>query len=271
MAASVMTKASDRVQANDRQRSDVGLEQYGITQASSVYWNLTAPELYEEVARYAEELTDLSQEENARLMRAALDKVREELGRESPLVIGGERIREGRAAQVEAATRAADGAAEVFRDDVNEEFSPERLDALRDHMLAYMAVLAAVEETPTLERSSMDGSGRGRFNKVSAPNPDPCAPAQASSGIEGEGGERKFIIFDPIIDPAIFHKRAEWRLWREKILFFFELALLCGVCSVGVIIIFSGYSPILKISTLTALGGLTRIALRHLTKDWLAF
>jgi 1-pyrroline-5-carboxylate dehydrogenase len=40
-----------------------------------------------------EPFTDFSQEENARLMRAAIEKVRGELGREYPLVIGGERIK----------------------------------------------------------------------------------------------------------------------------------------------------------------------------------
>ena len=40
-----------------------------------------------------EPFTDFSQEENARQMRAAIEKVRSELGREYPLVIGGERIR----------------------------------------------------------------------------------------------------------------------------------------------------------------------------------
>ncbi|MFL6211646.1 MAG: L-glutamate gamma-semialdehyde dehydrogenase [Pyrinomonadaceae bacterium] len=43
-----------------------------------------------------EALTDFSQPENAAAMRAALDKVRLELGREYPLVIGGERIKTGR-------------------------------------------------------------------------------------------------------------------------------------------------------------------------------
>src|SRR5947209_3988285 len=43
-----------------------------------------------------EALTDFSKDENARAMRAALDKVRNELGREYPLVIGGERIKTGR-------------------------------------------------------------------------------------------------------------------------------------------------------------------------------
>jgi 1-pyrroline-5-carboxylate dehydrogenase len=43
-----------------------------------------------------EALTDFSKEENARAMRVALDKIRNELGREYPLVIGGERIKTGR-------------------------------------------------------------------------------------------------------------------------------------------------------------------------------
>ncbi|HYE65242.1 MAG TPA: L-glutamate gamma-semialdehyde dehydrogenase [Pyrinomonadaceae bacterium] len=43
-----------------------------------------------------EPLTDFSKEENARAMRAAIDKVRGQLGRDYPLVIGGERIMTGR-------------------------------------------------------------------------------------------------------------------------------------------------------------------------------
>ncbi len=42
-----------------------------------------------------EPLTDFSKEENLRAMRAALEKVKRELGREYPLVIGGERIKTG--------------------------------------------------------------------------------------------------------------------------------------------------------------------------------
>jgi 1-pyrroline-5-carboxylate dehydrogenase len=42
-----------------------------------------------------EPLTDFSKEENAQAMRAALEKVKRELGREYPLVIGGERINTG--------------------------------------------------------------------------------------------------------------------------------------------------------------------------------
>src|SRR5260370_24530867 len=39
-----------------------------------------------------EPLTDFSKEENAQAMRSALEKVKSQLGREYPLVIGGERI-----------------------------------------------------------------------------------------------------------------------------------------------------------------------------------
>src|SRR2546428_13984212 len=42
-----------------------------------------------------EPLTDFSKEENAVAMRAAIEKVKRELGREYPLVIGGERITTG--------------------------------------------------------------------------------------------------------------------------------------------------------------------------------
>src|SRR6185312_2740736 len=42
-----------------------------------------------------EPFTDFSKEENAQAMRAALEKVKGELGREYPLVIGGERIKTG--------------------------------------------------------------------------------------------------------------------------------------------------------------------------------
>src|SRR5256886_16517417 len=42
-----------------------------------------------------EPLTDFTKKENAQAMRAALDKVKGELGREYPLVIGGERIKTG--------------------------------------------------------------------------------------------------------------------------------------------------------------------------------
>ncbi|HEY6122060.1 MAG TPA: aldehyde dehydrogenase family protein, partial [Pyrinomonadaceae bacterium] len=42
-----------------------------------------------------EPLTDFGKEENAQAMRAAIAKVKNQLGREYPLVIGGERISTG--------------------------------------------------------------------------------------------------------------------------------------------------------------------------------
>ncbi len=42
-----------------------------------------------------EPLNDFSKEENAAAMRAAIEKVRTKLGKEYPLVIGGERIKTG--------------------------------------------------------------------------------------------------------------------------------------------------------------------------------
>jgi 1-pyrroline-5-carboxylate dehydrogenase len=80
-----------------------------------------------------EPLTDFSKEENAQAMRAAIQKVREQLGREYPLVIGGERITTGdfldsfnpanrtqlvgrfNKATKELANRAVEKAAEAFR------------------------------------------------------------------------------------------------------------------------------------------------------------
>src|SRR5437762_2044098 len=80
-----------------------------------------------------EALTDFRQPENAAAMRAALDNVRLELGREYPLVIGGERIKTGRTfdstnparktevvgrfqkATVELARRAVETADETFK------------------------------------------------------------------------------------------------------------------------------------------------------------
>ena len=80
-----------------------------------------------------EPFTDFSKEENARAMREALERVRSELGREHPLVIGGERVETGdileslnparktetvgrfHQATKELATRAVEQAHEVFQ------------------------------------------------------------------------------------------------------------------------------------------------------------
>jgi phosphoenolpyruvate carboxykinase (ATP) len=113
MAASVPTKESV-MQDRGRRRSGVGLEELGITQASNVYWNLTAPELYEEVARRGEGVVS---------RHGAL------------LVDTGEHT--GRAAKDKAIVREPSSEGKVFWGEVNKEFSREKFDALRERMMAY--------------------------------------------------------------------------------------------------------------------------------------
>ena len=42
------------MQEKGRKRTDYGLDNYGIRDARTVYWNLNTPELYEEIARRGE-------------------------------------------------------------------------------------------------------------------------------------------------------------------------------------------------------------------------
>ncbi|MCA1613214.1 MAG: phosphoenolpyruvate carboxykinase (ATP), partial [Acidobacteria bacterium] len=115
MAASVPTKETI-MQEQGRRKSGVGLDAVGITQASTVYWNLTAPELYEEVARRGEGVFS---------RHGAL------------LVDTGEHT--GRAAKDKAIVREPSSEAHVFWGEVNKEFSPDKFDALRDRMMAHTA------------------------------------------------------------------------------------------------------------------------------------
>jgi phosphoenolpyruvate carboxykinase (ATP) len=116
MAASVLTKESGAPQEHGRRRSDVGLDSLGITQASNVYWNLSTPELYEEIARRNEGLFSA---------HGAL------------IVDTGEHT--GRAAKDKAIVRDEGSADQVFWGEVNKEFSTERFNALRDRMMAHTA------------------------------------------------------------------------------------------------------------------------------------
>lgn len=97
-----------------RQRAASGLETHGITEAQAVYWNLTAPELYEEVVRRGEGV--LSE-------HGAL------------LVDTGEHT--GRAAKDKAIVREPSSADKVFWGDVNKDFPEAKFNALRDRMIAY--------------------------------------------------------------------------------------------------------------------------------------
>ena len=113
MAASVLTKERDGSRDRGRRRSSVGLDVYGITQASNIYWNLNTPELYEEIAQRQEGLISA---------HGAL------------LVDTGEHT--GRAAKDKAIVREPQSEDKVFWGEVNKDFAQEKFNALRDRMMA---------------------------------------------------------------------------------------------------------------------------------------
>jgi phosphoenolpyruvate carboxykinase (ATP) len=115
MAATVPTKGSV-MQDRGRRVSGVGLDALGITEASNVYWNLTAPELYEEIAR---------REEGVFSRHGAL------------LVDTGEHT--GRAAKDKAIVREPSSEDKVFWGEVNKEFPADKFNQLRDRMMAHTA------------------------------------------------------------------------------------------------------------------------------------
>src|ERR1700745_1780526 len=111
MAASVLSK-ENAVQEHGRRKSDVGLETYGITQASNVYWNLTAPELYEEALRRGEGTLS---------------------AHGAFIVDTGEHT--GRAAKDKAIVREPSSEDKVFWGEVNKEFSQEKFNAIKERMM----------------------------------------------------------------------------------------------------------------------------------------
>ena len=115
MAASVLTREAV-MQDRGRRKSGVGLDALGITQASNVYWNLTAPELYEEIARRSEAV----------------------FSRDGALLVDtGEHT--GRAAKDKAIVREPSSEDKVFWGEVNKEFPADKFNALRDRMMAHAA------------------------------------------------------------------------------------------------------------------------------------
>ncbi|HKE59255.1 MAG TPA: phosphoenolpyruvate carboxykinase, partial [Pyrinomonadaceae bacterium] len=90
------------------------LDNYGIREPVRVYWNLTPPELYEEIARRNEGI--LSD-------HGAL------------LVDTGEHT--GRAAKDKAIVRESDSENKVFWGDVNKDFSQDKFNALKERMMAH--------------------------------------------------------------------------------------------------------------------------------------
>jgi phosphoenolpyruvate carboxykinase (ATP) len=101
-------------QDKGRKRTDYGLANYGIHEASAVYWNLNTPELYEEIARRREGVFS---------SHGAL------------IVDTGEHT--GRAAKDKAIVREPSSEDKVFWGDVNKDFSQEKFNAVRDRMMAY--------------------------------------------------------------------------------------------------------------------------------------
>jgi phosphoenolpyruvate carboxykinase (ATP) len=99
-----------------RKKTDYELDNYGLKGATRVYWNLSAPELYEEVARRNEGFFS---------DHGAL------------IVDTGEHT--GRAAKDKAIVREASSEDKVFWGDVNKGFPQEQFDGLKERMMAHAA------------------------------------------------------------------------------------------------------------------------------------
>ncbi|HJU54806.1 MAG TPA: phosphoenolpyruvate carboxykinase [Pyrinomonadaceae bacterium] len=97
-----------------RKRTGYGLDNYGIKNPATVYWNLTTPELYEEIARRNE---GLFSDHGALIFDT------------------GEHT--GRAAKDKAIVREPSSENLVFWGEVNKEFSQEKFDALKERMMAH--------------------------------------------------------------------------------------------------------------------------------------
>jgi phosphoenolpyruvate carboxykinase (ATP) len=90
------------------------LDNYGLRDVSKVYWNLTTPELYEEITRRNEGL----------------------LSDQGALIVDtGEHT--GRAAKDKAIVREAVSENKVFWGDVNKDFSQEKFNAIKERMMAH--------------------------------------------------------------------------------------------------------------------------------------
>lgn len=97
-------------------RTDYELDNYGIRGAARVYWNLTTPELYEEIARRNEGL----------------------LSNQGALMVDtGEHT--GRAAKDKAIVREPSSEQHVFWGEVNKEITQEKFNSLKERMMAHAA------------------------------------------------------------------------------------------------------------------------------------
>jgi phosphoenolpyruvate carboxykinase (ATP) len=97
-----------------RKNTSYELDSYGIREPARVYWNLTTPELYEEIARRSEGI----------------------LSNHGALIVNtGEHT--GRAAKDKAIVREPGSEDKVFWGDVNKDFPQERFNALKERMMAH--------------------------------------------------------------------------------------------------------------------------------------
>jgi phosphoenolpyruvate carboxykinase (ATP) len=108
------TRKERVMQDKGRKRTGYGLDNYGITETGTVYWNLNAPELYEEIARRNEGIFS---------DHGAL------------IVDTGEHT--GRAAKDKAIVREPSSEDKVWWGEVNKEFSQEKFNALKERMMAH--------------------------------------------------------------------------------------------------------------------------------------
>src|SRR5689334_14476907 len=97
-----------------RKNTSYELDNYGIKEPARVYWNLNAPELFEEIARRSEGVFS---------------------NHGAMIVDTGEFT--GRAAKDKAIVREPGSEDKVFWGDVNKDFSPEKFNALKARMMAH--------------------------------------------------------------------------------------------------------------------------------------
>jgi phosphoenolpyruvate carboxykinase (ATP) len=103
------------MQDKGHRHSEYGLDNYGITEAGTVYWNLNTPELYEVIAQRGEGLFS---------DHGAL------------IVDTGEHT--GRAAKDKAIVREPSSEDKVWWGEVNKEFSQEKFNAVKERMMAHL-------------------------------------------------------------------------------------------------------------------------------------
>ena len=103
------------MQDKGHRHSDYGLDNYGIAEAGTVYWNLNTPELYEVIAQRGEGIFS---------DHGAL------------IVDTGEHT--GRAAKDKAIVKEPASADKVWWGEVNKEFSQEKFNALKERMMGHL-------------------------------------------------------------------------------------------------------------------------------------